>query len=174
MPAPELSPRDEVRPSDREHVRKMVRSTSFFSPEEEDVAVELVEERLTKGEASGYHFLFLDSGPEPVAYACYGPVPCTQESYHLYWIVVAQELRGQGLGPRLMRLCEERIRSMGGTRVYAETSSRPQYAPTRRFYEKIGFSIEARLKDYYCPGEDLLIFTRVLNAPGAPSSPDFP
>jgi ribosomal protein S18 acetylase RimI-like enzyme len=162
MPSPDLTPRQEVRLSDREHVRAMVRSTSFFSAQEEEVAVELVDERLIKGEASGYHFLFLDRGPAPVAYACFGPVPCTRESFHLYWIVVDQKLRGQGLGPGLMRMVEECIRSLGGSRIYAETSSRDQYAPTRRFYEKCGFSIEARLMDYYCPGEDLLIFTRIL------------
>jgi ribosomal protein S18 acetylase RimI-like enzyme len=162
MPAPDLTLRQEVRLSDREHVRAMVRSTAFFSAQEEEVAVELVDERLAKGEASGYHFLFLDRGPAPVAYACFGPSALHQESFHLYWIVVAQELRGQGLGPGLMRLTEERIRTLGGSRVYAETSSRDQYAPTRRFYEKCGFSVEARLKEYYSPGEDLLIYSRVL------------
>ena len=163
MTASELLPRLEVLSSDRERVRAMVRSTAFFSAQEEDVAVELVEERLAKGEASGYHFLFLDLGPEPMAYACFGPVPCTRESFHLYWIVVDQELRGRGIGPHLMRLVEERIRDMGGTRVYAETSSRTQYAPTQRFYEKCGFSAEARLKDYYAPEEDLLIYSKVLS-----------
>jgi ribosomal protein S18 acetylase RimI-like enzyme len=158
----ELTAREEVRPSDRDGVRAMVHSTAFFSAEEEDVAVELVDERLAKGPSSGYHFLFLDRAGFPMAYACFGPVPCTKESFHLYWIVVDQKLRGQGIGPRLMSMAEERIRVMGGRRIYAETSSRDQYAPTRRFYEKCGFSIEARLKDYYSPGEDLLIFTRVL------------
>jgi ribosomal protein S18 acetylase RimI-like enzyme len=163
MSGAEPATRQEVRTSDLEHVRALVHSTAFFSQEEEDVAVELVEERLTKGAVSGYHFLFHDHGPRPVGYACFGPVPCTRESFHLYWIVVDQELRGQGLGPRLMRLVEARIRAMGGSRIYAETSSRPQYAPTRRFYEKCGFSVEARLNEYYSPGEDLLIFTRVLS-----------
>jgi ribosomal protein S18 acetylase RimI-like enzyme len=158
----ELTARADVRPSDRDGVRAMVRSTSFFSAEEEDVAVELVDERLAKGLSSGYHFLFLERGVSVVAYACYGPVPCTRESFHLYWVVVDQHLRGHGVGPRLMRMAEERIQSMGGHRIYAETSSRDQYAPTRRFYEKCGFVIEAKLKDYYCPGEDLLVFTRVL------------
>ena len=52
--------RREVRESDREAVRSIVESSGFFSAAEAEVAVELVEERLHKGMASGYDFLFAE------------------------------------------------------------------------------------------------------------------
>src|SRR5690606_23231338 len=48
--------RTEVNPGDRRRVREIVESTGFFTPAEVDVAVELVDERLSKADASGYFF----------------------------------------------------------------------------------------------------------------------
>ena len=45
--------RHELVPADRQAVRAIVERTGFFSPAEVDVAVELVDERLARGEASG-------------------------------------------------------------------------------------------------------------------------
>ena len=51
--------RDSVADADRDAVLRLVRSTGFFSPGEEAIAVELVDEAITLGtEASGYEFVF--------------------------------------------------------------------------------------------------------------------
>jgi len=154
--------RQEVTPADREVVRAIVASTGFFHPYEVEVAVELIEERLAKGAASGYHFLFAEREGVVHGYACYGPIACTQASYDLYWLVVEGSHRGQGLGRLLLAESEERIRQAGGLRVYAETSNRPHYAPTRRFYERSGYHLEAVVKDFFAPGDDKAIYVKVL------------
>ena len=46
--------------------------------------------------------------------------------------------------------------------MYIETSNRPQYASTRAFYERCGYVCEAVLRDFYAPGDDKVIFVRVL------------
>ena len=154
--------RDEVRPEDREAVRAILDSSGFFYPEEIGVAVELVEERLQRGEASGYHFDFAEAAGEVLGYTCFGPIACTRESFDLYWIGVHQRHRGAGLGRRLLARAEEQIRRLGGRRVYVETSSRAQYEPTRRFYLACGYSLEAQLADFYAPGDGKVIFLKVL------------
>ena len=154
--------RQEVTPADREVVRAIVTSTGFFHPYEVEVAVELVEERLAKGAQSGYQFLFAEREGVVQGYACYGPIACTQASYDLFWIAVEPSARGQGLGRMLLAESEARIRQAGGLRVYAETSNRPHYAPTRRFYERSGYRREAVLKDFYAPGDDKAIYVKVL------------
>jgi len=154
-----------VRDSDREEVRRVVASTGFFHDYEVAIAVELVEERLAKGPASGYHFFFAEQDGRVVGYACYGPIACTLHSYDLFWIVVEQERRGQGIGRRLLAETEKAIAALGGRRIYAETSSRPLYAPTRAFYESSGFRAEAVLADFYAPGDDKVVFVKTV-APG--------
>ncbi len=106
--------REEVVPPDRHHVRRIVESSGYFHPAEVQVAVELVEERLAKGAASGYHFVFADRGERTIGYTCYGPIAATAGSFDLYWIAVDQANRGKGLGGALLAYTEQRIRASGG------------------------------------------------------------
>jgi len=153
--------RDTLLPGDCLAVREIVTSTGFFSGPEVDVAEELVRERLAKGELSGYFFVFAGSPHGSVlGYACYGPTPCTARTFDLYWVAVHEAMRGRGLGRALLAEVEGLLREKGGGKLIAETSSREQYAPTRRFYQSCGFGQEARIRDYYAPGEDILYFTK--------------
>lgn len=161
--------REEVSPGDKESVHRICELSGFFSAEEVDMAVELVEERLAKGVASGYHFLFAQHGDTVLGFACYGPIAGTESSWDLYWMAVEEKRRGQGLGRKLAAEVERRTRLFGGRRLYAWTSSRDQYLPTRKFYERLGYNQEATLRDYYKPGEHLVIYVKQL--PGTPHSP---
>jgi ribosomal protein S18 acetylase RimI-like enzyme len=154
--------RDQVAPDDRLAVRQIVESTGFFRPDEVDVAVELVDERLAKGEPSGYSFLFAEEAGRTIGYACFGPIACTVGSYDLYWIAVDRDQQGRGLGRLLVAESERRIRQRGGRRVYIETSGRPQYLPTRRFYERCDYHTAAILPDFYDTGDDKVILVKAL------------
>jgi GNAT superfamily N-acetyltransferase len=153
-------PRDHLRSADRGSIEAVVRGTGFFNEAEVAIAVELVDDRLAKGDASEYWFL-LDGPPGDVTgYTCYGPISGTQSSFDLYWIVVRADAQGRGLGRALLDATNERIRAKGGSRVYAETSSKPLYEPTRRFYESNGFHADAVLPDFYAPGDSKVIYRR--------------
>jgi D-alanine-D-alanine ligase len=159
---PHLRFRQKVRRGDVETVRRLVASTGFFSTAEIEVAVELVEERLRRGLASGYYFLFAEAAGQPVGYACFGPIACTLGSFDFYWIAVTQELRGRNIGRELLSRSEEIIAQMGGSRIYVETSSRPQYQPTRSFYERQGYQVAAVLQDFYAPGDDKVVYLKII------------
>lgn len=159
---PDHALRSALRAGDEDAVRAIVASTGFFSPAEQDIAVELVAERRAKGDASGYWFQFLDVGGETLGYTCYGPIPATRSSYDLYWIAVAAAERRRGLGRVLLEASERDIRRLGGTRVYVDTSSRPDYAPTRAFYAGNGYAVAAELPDFYAPGDGKVVFCKVL------------
>lgn len=154
--------RGEVRSEDCEHVRRIVSSSGFFSPEEVLVAVELVQERLGKGLSSGYHFLFAEYGGSPVGYTCFGLIACTKASYDLYWIAVSNDFRGLGIGGELLSKSLRIMKGLGSLRVYVETSSRAQYDVTRSFYRKRGFLEEAVLKDFYDLGDHKVIYVRAI------------
>ncbi len=159
----QIALRDAVRPGDPSAVREIVERTGFFRPDEVAIAGELVDERLARGEASGYRFVFADVDDVVVGYACYGPIACTTASYDLYWIAVDPRWQGQGVGRRLMNEVASRVAAAGGARIYIDTSGRPQYVPTRAFYERHGFHCEARLTDFYAAGDDRLIYAKVLD-----------
>ena len=166
--APAITFRGDARPSDSQAVRVLVASSEFFSPEEIDIAVELIDDRLANGEASHYRFVFAEAGAsagEPVGYACFGRIPGTQASFDLYWIAVRNDHRHAGIGRTLLAESERRIATEGGeggARIYVETSSRAQYEPTRQFYLRNGYTIASTLDDFYAPGDGKVTLVKAL------------
>ncbi len=154
--------RQDIQPTDPDAITEIVRGSGFFSDAEIALARELAEERLEQGGKSSYRFVFAEENGRVVGYTCYGLIPATAGSYDLYWIAVEQSLRGQGNGKRLLEKTEGIILGLGGRKVYAETSSRSQYAPTRHFYEKCGYFAEALLKDFYSRGDSKIIYAKTL------------
>lgn len=154
--------REEVQPRDREAVGRLVRLTTFFSEEEIGIAEELVGERLARGDASGYFFLFAEEGERLLGYACFGPIPGSTHSFDLYWIAVDPSAQGRGIGRALMAAAENVMGGQGARLIYADTSSRPQYEPTRSFYLACGYLEAAFLTDFYAPGDGKVIFVKTL------------
>ena len=157
-----MSWRHDPRPEDVDRIRRLVSVTGFFHEAEVAVAVELVEERLARGDACGYAFVLAEQYGRLVGYACYGPTACTRNSYDLYWIAVHPDFQRRGLGRRLLGATEDLIVKAGGGRIYVDTSLRPQYASTRAFYESCGYRLEARLNDFYGPGDGKAIYCKIV------------
>jgi ribosomal protein S18 acetylase RimI-like enzyme len=160
-----MSWRIEVRASDAAAVRSLVAETGFFSSEETDVAAELVEETLTRGKAAGYEFVFADAAGKSgclLGYSCFGPIPATVSSFDLYWIAVAPGQQRSGLGGKLIRASERQAVAMGATQMFVDTAGREQYAPTRAFYERMGYRKAAVLEDFYAPGDAKVIYAKTL------------
>jgi len=149
-----------LRQTDIAAVRKLVTDTGLFSNAEIDIAGELVEETLARGSDSGYEFVFVEAADQLVAYSCYGPIPGTQSSYDLYWIAVTPQQQGKGLGKKLLQHTEKLVEAKKATQLYVETSGQVQYAPTRAFYEHMGYGLEAKLADFYSVGDDKYIYLK--------------
>lgn len=149
--------------SDPAAVAALVAATGVFTEDEIDVARQLVAERLINGPASGYDFIFAEQDGRLVGYSCFGPIPATDGRYDLYWIAVTPALHGRHLGRAVMRRSEQAMRRAGAQYVYIETSMRPAYAPTRKFYAACGYHKAAELTDFYRAGDSKGIFSRPLN-----------
>jgi GNAT superfamily N-acetyltransferase len=155
--------RESVRPGDAAEVERLVRRTGVFSPSEIMIARELVEENLAKGaEASGYHFLIADGVEGIDGYACFGPISGTHARYELYWIAVRPDARRAGLGKRLQKATEARVKAMGGAMLIAETSTTPHYEAARGFYLAQGYKLLAEVPDWHDDGDGLAIFGKRL------------
>jgi D-alanine-D-alanine ligase len=158
----DITYRTDARHSDRDDIRQLVDAAGIFSETEIDIAVELIEERLSKGLQSGYHFLFGELTDRIIGYTCFGPIPGAAKRYDLYWIVVHHDFRRAGIGKSLMVKTEEAIEKQGGERIYIDTSSRDQYRTTRLFYRLCGYQEEAVLKDFYGSEDDKVIYVKAI------------
>ena len=158
--------REELRSGD--DIGALCRATGFFIDAEVAIAEELAADRWARGAASDYRFVLADGVGGLCGYACYGSIAGTRSGWDLYWIVVQPEMHGHGVGRRLLDAVMSRVSVAGGVRLYAETSGKPLYAPTRAFYEGTGFTLQATLPDFYAPGDAKLIWVRSLDAPARP------
>ncbi|MBE4749645.1 GNAT family N-acetyltransferase [Corallococcus sp. ZKHCc1 1396] len=148
---------------DREPLVALIRRIETFSQEEQDCAIELVDTALTAGNRD-YSILVADRGQEGgiVGYACYGPTPMTENAFDLYWIASSPEVRGQGIGAQLISSMEGDLRRRKARLIRVETSATEAYGPTRGFYASMKYGEEARLRDFYKQGDDLIILTKRL------------
>ena len=155
--------RTEPRAADVDAVERIVRLTGVFNEGEVAIARELVEQNLERGaEASGYYFLFVDGPNGLEGYTCFGPKPGTANRWELYWIAVDPNAHRSGLGRRLQEASEAAVKAMGGVMLIAETSTRPDYAPARRFYLAQGYRLLAEIPDWHDEGDGLAIFGKRL------------
>jgi ribosomal protein S18 acetylase RimI-like enzyme len=79
---------------------------------------------------------------------------------------VAPEEQRLGLGGEIYARAEAAMREAGAARVYADTSSSERYAPTRGFYQHLGFVEQARLPDFYAPSDGKVIYVKALGRIG--------
>ena len=137
-----------------------MRDTGLFREAEVAIAGEMLDEALNGDD--DYRFLGAFDAGRLVGYACWGPTPGTTGTYDLYWIAVDRARHGEGVGTQLVNAVEQTLSADGGRLVVVETSSRPDYAPTRRFYERRGYAAAATVPGYYAPCDDLVIYTKDL------------
>jgi ribosomal protein S18 acetylase RimI-like enzyme len=117
--------------------------------------------------APDYELIGAFNGDDLLGYACFGPTPSTQGTYDLYWLAVDPAAQGRGVGRALVRWIERELVDRGGRLIVVETSSRTDYAPTRKFYERAGYAEAARVRDFYAPADDRIILTtRLTQTPG--------
>jgi GNAT superfamily N-acetyltransferase len=147
--------------ADSERLLELARKIDLFLPGDVDIINELWTEFVAKDD-SHYHFIVAKLKDDFLGFACYGQRPLTQGTFDLYWIGVDQRQQGHGVGKALIRSVEERVRERSGRLLIAETEGQPSFESSRRFYLSTGYELEARIRDFYKPGEDLVIFTKPL------------
>lgn len=166
----------------RRQIEEIVRATAVFNEEEVGVALELFDDAVRDEivpvlatddaamdrTAADYEFIGAFDGDRVIGYACFGATPSTDRTYDLYWIAVHPDAQGTGAGSSLMAEVERRLDERRARLVVIETSSRDDYAPTRRFYQKRGYAEAARLRDFYAPGDDRVILSKRLTGSSDP------
>jgi ribosomal protein S18 acetylase RimI-like enzyme len=151
--------------SDRAAVERIIGAVAVFSPEEIEIALELVDEWLESGEESEYLTYVIEetggTGKGTVrGFVCFGPTPLTEGTYDLYWVAVDPAAQGRGYGQRLLAFAEAEVRRRAGRLLLIETASHEAYAATVRFYERAGYELVSRIPGFYRAGDDKLTFAK--------------
>jgi len=147
-----------ITPADTDALVALTADTGFFKPHEIDTLREVLDD-YHAGEADMGHRAFAwEEGGRILGYVYHAPAAMTDRTWYLYWIAVAKDQQGRGLGKKLLAFVEDDIRNQSGRLLLIETSSVPLYEPTRRFYLKTGYAQVAHIPDYYADGDGLTVF----------------
>ena len=169
---------------DRPRLAELLAATGAFNAEEVQVALSLldvssrtsasedVSSRTSDSECrdlpspsqdsdGDYEFLgaFDENDQRLIGYVCFGATPATDGTWDLYWLAVDPAAQGRGVGTALVRAVEEKLLDRGARLLVVETSSRPDYEGTRRFYARSGYTEAARVRDFYAPADDRIVLT---------------
>jgi ribosomal protein S18 acetylase RimI-like enzyme len=156
----------DIRPlaaSDRTQLAELLSLIETFTQDELQCALELIDAALQPGNRD-YHVLVAARGPKIVGYVCYGPTPMTSGTFDLYWIASSPAVRGQGVGAALVSAMEGDLRRRKGRLIRVETSAMEAYGPTRGFYAAMQYKEESRFRDFYKPGEDLIVLAKRISS----------
>lgn len=98
----------------------------------------------------------------PLGFGYCVPEKLTDGTYNLLAIGVDQAAQGKGIGSKLMRYIEDELRQQGKRILIVDTSSSEDFALTRAFYTKAGYTEVATIKDFWKDGEDKITFYKRL------------
>jgi GNAT superfamily N-acetyltransferase len=155
----------QLRSENRARLAELLLDTGAFHADEVEVALSLFDLSLRAADAGApetppdYEFVGAFEDERLVGYACFGPTPMTEGTHDLYWLAVERAAQGRGIGRALVRDVERKLIDRGGRLLIVETSSRPDYASTRQFYVRSGYTEAARVRDFYAPADDRILLT---------------
>ena len=151
-------------PQDKPAVMQILKTTPEFKPDEVIIAEELIDCYLSDPVGSGYPTLVAEINSKVAGYICLGPTPLTEGTWDIYWIAVARDKQGKGIGSALLDAAEKTMREEKVRLAFIETSSKPDYKKTRNFYLSRGYKVVCQIDDFYAPGDDKLILLKRLNS----------
>ena len=146
-----------VVPADIPAIRRIVDATLFPAEMLGDMIAPFFEQ-----EGCTDIWLTRDVGGEPVAVAFCEAERMTQGTWNLLAIGVRPDHQGHGIGAGLVASLEAMLAQRGERLLIVETSGLPEYEPARRFYRSLGYTEEARIREFYAAGEDKIVFRKSL------------
>jgi ribosomal protein S18 acetylase RimI-like enzyme len=113
-----------------------------------------------------HHWFVAETDGAPTGAGYYAPEPFGDRVWNLYFLAVDPNVHGQGVGTAIVEHLIEHLISLGqdvARVLLVETSSTSSYERARTFYSARGFVQEARIREFYGPSDDKIVFWLGLN-----------
>jgi ribosomal protein S18 acetylase RimI-like enzyme len=166
-----------VRPAtdgDESAIAHLALANRMFAVDELGDLARMFREAMTGGLEGHRWWISTTGSGDVVGAALVAPEPFADRLWNLYFLAVSPASHGMGSGTRLLAHVEDDLRRAGSdvARVLlVETSSLEQYEGARGFYSSRGFDEEARIRDFYGPADNKVVFWKALTRQGQRTSP---
>lgn len=149
--------------ADTPAILALTAGTGFFKLMEVDTLAEVLGDYHNSNHDDFGHRCFVwEEAGHLLGYAYHAPEEMTDRTWYLWWIAVAIDQQGRGLGANLLKFVEDDIRDQGGRLLVVETSDTLHYEPTRRFYLKHGYTATAHIPHFYADDDGMSVFVKRL------------
>lgn len=149
-------------PRDTAAIADIAVDSTLFGQDEVEIVAEMMAAYFERGQAGGHGCVLVDGDGGPQAVAYFEPADATDRTWYLTMIAVRRARQGAGLGGELMHHVEAELRRRGQRLLLVETSGTAAFDKTRTFYRDLGYQEEARVRDYYADGDDMVVFGKAL------------
>lgn len=147
-----------VTKSDLSGIKKVVDSSELFPSEYLD---EMISDYFNNPDTQDIWFTYIDNNRQIAIGYCV-PEKLTDGTYNLLAIGVSQETQRKGIASQMMNYIEQLLKLKNGRILIVETSSDDAQIGARKFYQKIGYTQAAVIKDFWKEGEDKIVFWKKL------------
>ncbi len=106
---------------------------------------------------------FTADDDEPIGVAYCAPEPVTDGTWNLLMLWTRHDRHGQGHGSALVSHVEKVLAERGVRLLIVETSGSADFETARAFYNRCGFTKEARIQDFFAAGDDKIVYTKPLS-----------
>ena len=141
-------------PQDAEAMVAVAAGSGLFSAAEMDAFAPMIREGAGDGDAL---WLVTDSLQGVAMVEAEG---FADHVWNLRFIAVLPAVRGQGGGRLLLRAAEVAVLEQGARMLLVETDGSAAFTRVRGFYRAAGYDEEARIRDYFGPGQDKVVFRK--------------
>lgn len=86
----------------------------------------------------------------------------TDGTWNLYLLAVHPQHHGQGLSVAMVRHVEQDLLAADARVLLIETSGVPEFVGQRTFYTRLGYHQEDRIREFYAPGDDKIVYWKLL------------
>lgn len=147
-----------IQPQDLTQLKAVIDSNGLFPS---DLLDDMTNDYFSNEETTDI-WLTKEVDHVPIAVAYCAPERMTEGAFNLYLIAVDKNLQGKGIGAEIMTYVENLLLENGARILIVETSGLPEFELTRKFYDQLGYTREAVIREFYQEGEDKVVFWKKL------------
>ena len=145
--------------ADIPHLKAVLNSIELFPAE---LLEDMMADYFTNPETQDIWFTVTENDI-PISIAYCAPEQMTVGTYNLHAIGVKNTLQSKGIGQKMMQYLENRLQQAGHRILIVDTSGTEDFIRTRKFYEHLGYTKEAVIRDFWAAGDDKVTYWKQLN-----------
>lgn len=142
--------------SDLSQIIKIAETSELFNGD----GIEIIKDKFTQYCQGNKDIWLILSDPSSIGIVYCKPEDMTDGTWNTLMLIVSEEYRNRGYGKYLMNFLENELTKIKARLMIVETSSSHEFETARHFYPKLGYKLEAIIKDFYTSNDDKLIFTK--------------